>query len=113
MLTCNYIKKWIVNICLILAVGFFFIPTQAEARATPCYTFGDVNNDGDVTSTDATAVNTKVNNNDTQMNSYSNIRADVNDSNAVDVIDASLISQYSSGVISTFDICGTSRIKSS
>lgn len=76
--------------------------------APPCENYGDVTGDGDVNMGDATLVNNHVLNPSAYpLTEEQKKRADVNGDGVINMIDVMLISDYASGAITTFPVCGT------
>jgi len=83
-------------------------PVEATHNTPPCYTIGDVNNDGHITSADSTAAGGLSGSN--PNSSAAGIRADVDDNNVIDGNDRLWIEWYYGGAVSTFPICPTPSV---
>lgn len=90
---------------LAILVGMYTIRKRcAVGKPPPCDQYGDIDNDGCVTTTDVDLVNLFITG-QLALTAEQQRRADVNGDGVVNVLDAQQILAYANGTISTFSVC--------
>ena len=78
--------------------------TSTTSKTSPCAPYGDVNQDGKITTDDATMITSSIAGSVT-LTSQQKLNADVTAQNNIDSGDATMIQNYLSGIITTFPVC--------